>query len=456
MQEKHISSQALTEQKPLFTGRALVALILPLMVEQLLAVTVGMADTLMVSGCGEAAVSGVNLVDSINILLIQLFAAMATGGAVVCSQYMGKGDPANASHAAKQLLYCTTFFALLLMTIAILLNQNILSLVFGSVEESVMGNAKIYFYYSAMSYPFLVIYNATAAFFRSMGKSRITLYISILMNLINVSGNALLIYGFQAGVAGAAIATLISRAVAAVLGMLLICRPGYPIHIDRLFQYRPDWKALGKILSVGIPTGLESSMFQLGKVMLSSLISTFGTAAIAANAMVNNLAGFSNVPGGGIGLGMITVVGQCMGAGRPEDAKKYAKKLLLATYLFMGSVDVILFVLAEPLCGLYHLSEEATVLGILLIQEFVFATVFWPVSFTIPNALRAAGDAKFTMVISLISMFVCRVALAYLLAYTTDLGLRSVWLAMYADWVVRGVFFLVRFVRGKWLKKKVI
>lgn len=441
---------------PMFSRRDLISLAVPLMLEQLLAVTVGMADTVMVTVAGEAAVSGISLVDSINFLLIQLFAAMATGGAVVCSQYMGRGDNENASASAKQLLYCTVFFSLLVAVAAIVFNAPLLRLIFGSIEPDVMENASTYFWLSALSYPVLAIYNAGAAFFRSMGKTRITLYIAVIVNVLNVGGNALLIYGFGMGVAGAGTASLLSRAAAAVIILLLLCKGEYPIHLRGLFRYKPDFPMLKRILAIGIPTGAENSLFQLGKLLLSGLIATFGTASIAANAITGSLGNFSNVPGSGIGLALVTVAGQCMGAGRPKEAQRYTWKLVGMTYLFMGAMDVILFTCAEPLCGLFDLSPEATSLAAVTLQGFALATVVWPLSFTIPNALRAAGDARFTMVVSLISMFLCRVALAFLLAAVTDWGLQCVWIAMYADWAFRGAVFTVRFLRGKWKLKKVI
>ena len=437
--------------EPLFTRKMLVALIVPLILEQLLNVFVGMADSLMVASVGEAAVSGISLVDSVNILLIQLFAALATGGAVICSQYIGKGETSSAGKAAKQLIYFSVVFAALIGGIAIVFNRSILKLIFGKVEDSVMNHAVTYFWLSALSYPFLALYNAGAALFRSMNKSRITLYISLLVNLINVTGNAILIYLFDMGVAGAATSTLIARAVGGIIIFSLLCRSTQGIHISKPLQYRPDRKMLGRILKIGIPTGTENSLFQLGKLLLSSLVATFGTAAISANAISNTLASFSNVPGAAIGLGLVTVVGQCMGARETKQASQYVKKLLLVTYILMNTLNVIIFFGAEWLAGIYNLSEEATVTAVEILHSFALGSVvLWPLSFTIPNGLRAAGDAKYTMTVSIISMFTFRVALSYILAYTTDLGVMSVWIGMYADWFMRAICYTIRFIRGKW------
>ena len=446
-----------TKQEPMFTRKMIVALIVPLILEQLLSVFVGMADSIMVSSVGEAAVSGISLVDSINFLLIQLFAALATGGAVICSQYIGKRDNENAGQAAKQLLYFSVLFAALLGAVAIIFNRGLLRLIFGQVEDSVMESAETYFWLSAVSYPFLALYNAGAALFRSMNKSRVTLYISVLVNIINVAGNTLLIYGLNMGVAGAATATLAARAVGGIVIFWLLCKPRQLIHIANPFQFRMDGAMLKRILRIGIPTGTENSLFQLGKLLLSHLVATFGTASISANAISNTLVSLSNIPGAAIGLGLVTIVGQCMGARETKQASQYTKKMLALTFLLMNILNILMFIGAEWMAGIYHLSAEATSTAVTIIRSFALASaIFWPLSFTIPNALRAAGDAKFTMVVSITSMFLFRVALAYLLAYTTDIGVMTVWLGMYADWVVRGVIYTIRFLRGKWKNIKLI
>lgn len=440
-----------TMKEPMFTRKMIIALIVPLILEQILNVFVGMADSIMVSSVGEAAVSGISLVDSINFLLIQLFAALATGGAVICSQYIGKRENENAGKAAKQLIYFSVLFSAVLGVFAIVSNEWLLRLIFGQVEDSVMQNAETYFWLSALSYPFLALYNAGAALFRSMNKSRVTLYISLLVNVINIVGNAILIYGFNMGVAGAATATLLARLTGGVIVFWLLCKPRQLIHVSKPFQYRPDGTMLKRILKIGIPTGAENSLFQLGKLMLSHLVATFGTAAISANAISNTLVSLSNIPGSAIGLGLVTIVGQCMGARETKQATQYTKKMLALTFVLMNVMNVIMFIGAGWLAGIYHLSEEATTTAVQLIRSFAIASaIFWPLSFTIPNALRAAGDAKFTMVVSISSMFVFRVGLAYLLAYTTELGVITVWLGMYADWIVRGIVYTIRFIRGKW------
>ncbi len=441
---------------PLFTRSALTKLIIPLIAEQFLLICVGMADTMMVATCGEAAVSGISLVDQINNLLIQLFAALAAGGSVVAAQYIGKRDPLSAGASAKQLIYASTGIALVVGIIAVGFNGPIIDLIYGTLEEAVRTNAVTYFYITAVSFPFLALYNAGAALMRAKGNSRISLLLSILMNVINIVGNAILIFGAGWGVAGAAIATLISRIVAAVVITWLLTKPDPHLYIQDLFSYRPDMTQIKTILKVGIPGGIENSMFHLGRLMVAGLVSTFGTAAIAANAVCGNICGIPAIPGSAIGLALITVVGQCIGAGETKQAEAYTKKLVALCYGCLLVMNGLLVLLSPTLVALYNVSEEASVLAIQINQIFALASILvWSPSFALPNAMRAAGDVKFAMTVSMISMWVMRVAASYVLAYF-GWGLHGVWIGMYLDWILRAVLFTIRFLGGKWKTFKVV
>ncbi len=444
---------------PLFDRRSLVRLIIPLVIEQFLLMSVGMADTVMVTTSGEAAVSGVSLVDGINLLLIQIFAALSTGGTVIVSQYLGRQDTHNARTAAKQLLYTVTAVSTALMVLALVFRQHILSLVFGSIEPDVMDSALTYFLSTALAYPFMAVYNAGAALFRSMGDSKVSMFNSLLVNIVNISVNAILIYGFGMGALGAGIGTLVSRVVAAVVILVLLQRHGGPLRIERLFHFEFKGGMVRRILVVGIPNGLENGLFQIGKLLVLSLITSFGTNAVAANAISNSVASVINVPGQAIGLALITVVGQCMGAGRVKEAVSYTKKLMGVTYLSMGALCLILFLIAGPLVSLFSLSPASAAMATDVLRWCaVFTGLVWPLSFTLPNALRASGDVIFTMVVSMVSMFVFRICLSYVLASPWGLGLQllGVWLAMFVDWVVRDTCFVIRFWRGKWKSIRVI
>ena len=346
-------------QGPLFTKRALFTLIWPLLLEQTLSVTMGMADTLMVAGVGEAAVSSVSLVDSLNILIIQILSALATGGAVIASQYLGRRDEENASRSAAQLYSVLGISTVAVGVVCLLLSRLILRMVFGSIDEDVMRFAQQYFLISAVSYPFIGLYNGGAALFRAQGNSRISMLASLVMNVINIAGNALLIFGFGMGAAGAGIGTLVSRIAAAVIIMALLYHPDHVLRVECLLRFEFRGAIVKRILFIGIPNGMENGMFQAGKLMVLNLITTFGTSAVAANAIANSVAGVINVPGMALGLAIITVIGQCMGAGETGQAVYYTKRLVGASYLCMLVMSAALFFSAGGLVTLFHLSPEA-------------------------------------------------------------------------------------------------
>ena len=450
-----------TTQKPinpLFTRQALVALLLPLIAEQALSVTIGLADTLMVSSVGEAAVSGVSLVDSFNTLMIQVMSALATGGAVVTSQYIGHREPKNAKAAAAQILFVLASFSLVVAAVVVVGRHAILRGIFGSIDADVMRYAETYFLLSALSYPFIGLYNAGAALFRAQGNSRISMLSSLVMNVINIGGNAVLIYGFGMGVLGAALASLVSRAVSCLVVLWLLQRPACPLRVDGLRALAPDGGLIRRILRVGIPAGIENGMFQIGKLSVSSLTSTLGTAAIAANAVANTASTFLNIPANAVGMAALTVVGQCLGAGEKEQAVYYSRRLLLTAYCGAWVMNLSAFLFANRfVISLFNLSPEAQTMALQVMVWFNFVSLFfWPSSFTLPNILRAAGDARFTMAVSILSMWVFRVGFCYVMVLGFHGRLLSIWMGMFLDWVFRSVCFMVRFVRGKWLEQHVI
>ncbi len=451
----------------LFDRQSLKKLIIPLIVEQFLAISMGLIDTLMVSSCGEAAVSGVSLVDSISVLLIQILSALATGGAVVCSQYIGKKMPKRARLSAGQLMFIMIVTSGAVMLLVLCSYRQLLRLIFGQIDADVMAAAETYFIISAISYPFLGLYNAGAALFRSVGNSRVSMYTSLVMNLINITGNAILIFGLGQGVFGAAVATLIGRGGAAIVILSLLGRKKKdgdtedeeevnPLQLT-WSDLRPQRDVIARILKIGVPSGVENGMFQVGKLLVSSLTATFGTAAIAANAVASNVAGFANIPGNAMGLAMVTVIGRCIGAGEKEQAKRYSKKLLWLAYLGIWFANVVMVIFVHPIVSLFSLSAEATAIAKQLLITFaICASCIWPLSFTLPNTLRAAGDAKYTMGVSVFSMWVFRVLSSYFFAGTMGLGVLGVWIGMYVDWLFRTILFVIRYLRGKWLNKRVV
>lgn len=441
----------------IFSKRDLIYLIVPLIIEQLLAVAVGMADTIMVASVGESAVSAVSLVDSINILLINIFAALATGGAVVAGQYIGKNNREKASQSGEQLIVFTTIISLFITALMFLGRNFILNVVFGAIEPEVSEYAYTYMTIVFASIPFIAIYNSGAALFRAMGNSQITMKTSLIMNAINIFGNAILIYGFRMGVEGVAIPTLISRMVAAVIIILLLRNENLLIHISRPFKYKYNGNMVKNILEIGIPNGIENSMFQLGKIVLLSVVSAFGTISITANAVANTVSAFQILPGAAMGLALVTIVSQCIGAGDYKQARYYTKLLHKYAYIILIILNLLVVLGSSYILKLYNLSPETAELTKKIIIFYALNVVIsWAPSFTLPNALRAANDVKYTMVISVASMWIVRIGLGILFAKYLNFGVIGVWIGMVCDWYVRSAFFIYRFKGDKWEKKAVL
>jgi putative MATE family efflux protein len=403
-------------------------------------------------------VSGVNVIDNINNLLIIAFTAMATGGAVVTSQYIGRRDPENASTAAKQLVYIVTGVSLVIMAIAISFNRPIISLFYGKIENDVMAAASIYFMITALSYPMLALYNACAALFRSMGNSKVTMRIALVVNIVNIGGNAFFIFVLKIGVVGVAISTLLSRTAAAViLASLLIVKRRYPISLAGLHRIKFVRSMARSILNVGIPSGLESSMFQIGRLLTQRIFTTFGTAAMAANAIASVVNSFSFMPGMAFGMALLTIVGQCVGAGDYAAARRYTAKIMKLTYVTIFVISCLVFIFMDPLVGIFNLSSGAHDLAMSFLKvHCISMAIGWAMSFALPNAPRAAGDARYVMLAASISMWTVRVSAAYLITYVFGLGPVGVWIAMGGDFIVRGTCYFLRWLSGKWQGKKVI
>lgn len=441
----------------MFTNKDLRRLIIPLIIEQALALFVGMVDVIMVSSVGEAAVSGVSLVDIIGVLFINMFTALATGGAVVVSQYLGHKDRKKACQAADQLILSAVFVAACIMIFCLIGNPFLLHTIFGNAEKDVLQSAKIYFYITALSYPFLGLYNSCAALFRSMGNSKISMYTSTYMNIANIIGNAILIYVCHMKVEGVAISTLFSRMTASIIIFWLVSDQKLEVHAKRRFCVKPDFVMIKKILRIGIPSGLENSMFQFGKVLVQRLVTACGTAAITANAVANTLAGLEVIAPSAIGIGLITVVGQCIGAGKAQEAKKYVNKLILVAHLLAFVINLSILGMSDMILSFYHLSDATKeITKELLLYHSIVCILIWPESFSLPNVFRAAGDAKFPMIVSIISMWVCRIGISVILVKKFDMGVLGVWIAMMSDWAVRALIFSIRYLKGKWVERKAL
>lgn len=441
----------------LFPRRALWMLLIPLIIEQMLNSLMGMVDTLMVSRVGAEAISAVSLVDSINNLVLQVFAAMAAGAAIICSQYLGRKDEKGCNDAAKQIVLTVVVISSVIMIIGVGFRKPLLHLIFGSVEEAVMTNAQMYFLITALSYPFIALFQAGAAFYRACGNSKFTMKTALIANVANIVGNTLFIFVLQMGAAGAAVSTLISRALCAFVVFYALRKPGYAIQLKNYFSIRPDLNLIVKILAIGVPSGIENGMFQFGKLAIQSTVSSLGTAAIAAQAMTIIFENVNGMAAVGIGIGLMTVVGQSIGAGRQEEAKYYIVKLAGYAEIAMIISCILVYIAARPVTVLAGMSEESTALCMHMILAItIVKPLLWVPSFTPPNGLRAAGDVRFSMITATLTMWLCRVALSIFFMRVVKTGPIGVWYGMFADWGVRGVIFTIRFVRGKWLRFKVI
>lgn len=442
-----------SDNLPLFTGKQLRALILPLIVEQFLGIFVGMADTMMVASAGEAAVSGVSLVDSLNVLLIVLLVALTTGGSVIISQHLGAKSYSDALKSAQQLLLSTTSLSLLMTAIALLGNYWLLHFIFGNIAPDVMGHARIYFFILAFSYPFLAIYNSCAAIFRAMGNSKISMTASLVMNLLNVCGNALLVFCFHMGASGVAISSLISRMFAAAFLLLMLRRPDQLITL-KTYSLQFDTGIIRKLLYIGVPSSIETSIFQIGKLLVLSVVAGFGTSATTANAVSNSLSQFALIPAAAIGTAMITISGQCIGAGAYDLAVSYTKKLLLLSHGILAATNLIMFFACPYLLPLYSLTPETLQTATLLIRVHSIGAIFlYPESFMLTNTLRAAADVKYPMVVFILSMWIWRVGFSYILGIYFHMGVLGVWVAMLSDWLCRSICFGLRFRSGVWKTK---
>ena len=438
----------------LFSRKDLSKLIIPLFIEQAFSVVVGMADTIMVARAGEAAVSGVSLVDSVNLLVLYFLGSLSTGGAIVLAQTIGSGKVKGVKNIAKQLFWVSCFVGAFFGLVMVLFRKPLLGLIFGSVSSEIMYHALGYSLFTALSFPFIALRNAVGAYYRVQGNSSVSMVVTLVVNVLNIGGNALLIFGFHMGAAGAAIATLFARFVGAMITLVLVLNKKSMVYLEHLFHYKPDFRIIKRILSIGLPNAFENSVFQLGKVITQSLVSTFGTISIAANAAANTLTSMVYICGSSIGPAMTTVVGRCIGAGEKEQAKHYTKLLVGIVYCLLFVVAGGISLLARPLVGMFHLSQEGTALAIrLILFHNICVMLIHPIAFAITNAFRAASDITNTMVISIASMWIFRVGGAIFFAKVLEFGVLGVWLGMFCDWFFRAIMFSIRFLTGRWLTK---
>ena len=446
-----------TPEGYLYSNKALLALFIPLLIEYALEFCVGLADSIMVASLGEAAISGVSLVDFLIQLLIFSFSALATGGAVVAGQYLGDKQIQKAQNSATQLIWFSTILSIILMIIVIILRQFIIGVLFGQIEADVWWNADIYLYIVALSIPFLAIYNVGAAIFRTTNNAALPMQILLVCDVLNIIGNAFCIYYLGWNVQGVAIPTVISRMLAAILILYFAIDEDYKLHITRTFKHKFDQDMLRKVLHVGIPYGIENGLFQLGRILVLSLVSTFGTMAIAANSVGYAIGIFSVLPGFAINLGLTAVISNCVGANDYKQARYYNKKCLIIVIISHIIINLIIFALLPIILNIYNLSAQTAVMTTeMVIWHGIFAIIIWPLSFTLPATFRGAGDSKSVMYISLAVMFTCRILLSSIIADWMGVGVFGTWIAMFIDWYVRAGIYIYRYFSNKWTEYRVV
>ena len=436
----------------MFTQKDLRRLVLPIFLDQLLLAGVGIVSTLLLSYAGEAAVSAVSLVEMINVFIISILLAVSTGGTVVLAQIIGSKRLELAQKASGQMMILTVLVGLLFMGMVLGLGQPILNLLFGSVDPDVMRAAQIYFIISSLSYPFMALYNASAGLFRAMGNSRIPMIGSMVLNISSVLGFGLAIFIFKAGITGVAVASLTSRIIASLFLIRLNFNPELIVSLDKKNFLTWDTSLVHRIVKVALPNSVENGVTQLGRVFLASIIALFGTAQITANGIVNSLGAFTLSYSMALVFASVTVVGQCVGAKEYEQARLYAKKLMRQGQIVTLVLAVLSIVLLPALLQIYTISDEARTLTYqVMILHNIIAVLFWTPGFMLASSLRAAGDARFTMIVSLTAMFIFRIPAAYLFAVVLDFGVMGVMMAMGVDWFYRFTINQIRLKGNKWL-----
>ena len=412
---------------------------------------------MMVSNVGSAAISAVSLVDSINVLIIQAFSALAAGGTIICTQYLGQKNHEMANKSARQALFIITAISVFIVVLGLAFRAPLLSFIFGKVDADVMENSMVYFFYTVLSYPFIALYDAGASIFRAQENTRGPMVISIISNVMNIVGNGILIWVFHMGVAGAAISTLVSRIFCAVVVLYQLRKNRQPIVVRDYLKIRPDGKMIGRILALGIPSGIENSMFQLGKLAIQSTVSTLGTTAIAAQAMTNMLEMLNGTAVIGVGIGLMTVVGQSLGAGRKDEAVYYMKKLMIFSEVFLIACCAVVYVLARPITMIGGMEAKSAEMCLdMMFWITIVKPIVWMFAFIPAYGMRAAGDVKFSMITSCITMWTFRFCLCVYLIRVCGMGPMAVWIGMFTDWTVRAIVFGLRFKSGKWMEHKVV
>lgn len=442
----------------MFTNKDLRAMIIPLFIEQFLLLLVGMADTFVVSFVGDAAVSGVSLVNSFNTVAIFLFSALASGGAVIISQYIGSKDNEQAGKAASQLLMFSVVSSVVISVLILVFERPLLNLLFGRVEDDVMAACVEYMRITAYSFPALAVYNAGAAMCRSVGRADVSMYISAFANAVNVVGNIIGVFVLHAGVAGVAYPSLITRTISAVaVTWYCFMHRKTPVRYTLSGIFAWHGSLLKKVLGIAVPNGVENGVHQIVKVALSSMVAQFGTYQIAATGVSQSIWSLAALMGMAMAPVYTTVIGQCMGAGNIEEANYYFKKLNKLTFILSLAWNTAVFAMTPLLLKFFAISDEAKhlVLIMVLINNAINAFAYTYAG-PLGSGLRAAGDVKFTMTVSVVLTVAARLFFSALFGLWLNMGAVGVAIGTSMDLLFRGAIFFVRYKNQKWTKFKLI
>lgn len=445
-----------------FTGdsidfREMIDIIIPLFVDQAFLIIMSFLNTAMISSAGVAAVSAVSMVDSINIFLINVFVAVATGGTVIVAQYKGSGNNTMVSKTATQAISAVTIFSLLISAIVIIFHIPALNLLFGNAEANVFQYARIYLIGSCISYPFIAVFQAVCGALRGVGETKPCLTLSLFMNLTNTFLNVLFITIFHMSVEGLVISIILARILGMAAALFYILKYNETIHFQMKNAFHFDYSILKKVMFIGLPFAAEQFFFHGGKLLTQTFIVQLGTLALASYAIGNSIALLFQMGPNALSIAIVTIVGQCIGRRNIQDARKFIKSLIaLSTILFLIS-DVILLPLFPLMMKMFNPPDEIIpTLYVMMLISAAAQPLFWSSSFIMPSALRAAGDSNFTSIAALLSMWLLRVILGYLLGITFGFGVIGVWVAMITEWLSRGIIFVWRFKGTKWYAHKLV
>lgn len=462
------TEQGMTRRRPIdrlkamFTGEAMdykqiIAIIIPIFVDQAFIVLMGLLNTAMISSSGVASVSAVSMVDSLNIFLINVFVAVATGGTVIVAQYKGSGNTEMVGKAASQAIMAVAIISVTLAVLIIAVHTPVLNLLFGKAEADVFELARLYLIGSCISYPFIAIFQAVVGALRGVAETKASLGLSFMMNLSYMLLNVLFITVLHMGVMGLVISVIIAR----VFGMVLAL--GYLVKYNQTLRFKlrnllqSNFALLKKIMFIGVPFAAEQMFFNGGKLLTQTFIVQFGTFALTANAIAGSIVLVYQLGGSSLSIAVVTVVGQCIGRRNIEDARKFIKSFLLLSTAFFIVASVILLPMFPLMVKLFSPPAEIVHDIFMLVLISVIAQPFlWSTSFVLPSALRAAGDSNFTSISSLLSMWLFRIILGYILGVTLGFGIEGVWIAMCLEWGVRSLIFMLRFRGSKWYSRKLV